>query len=246
MKKIIEMVVCENEDETLLDVLPHIWQHIQHVENQRLQLFYFHILVSLTVISSSSFLDIYQWPFIILLLFFSFFSMIVYICDLKWNSVVSEHFTIIQWISEKLGLIKPIYEYKKGRLVSELKELGLKEVEKYALFQESYMPLPIPLPIRIHKVAFTFYPRIIFTLSFASASGLVAFRILNDFICFNPLAISIIVFNCVIASWLVTWYYCSSISEKVEKISNRYKEARKPQEIVIWKADREKIVCAKS
>lgn len=143
-----------DEENLLLNTLRIMYDHIRHVESERRQFFYFQVALITAFLSSCPFLwSISKGIIVILVYFFFGFSLIVYYYDLRANANISEHVAVIQWISEKLGLIKKMDESEKERLRLELRKLGVKEkeIKEYSFFKETYICIPSPLSIRIMR-----------------------------------------------------------------------------------------------
>lgn len=228
-------------EEHLLHSLRICWEHIRHIETQRLQLFYFQIIIILAIFSTGyvhGFLSVF---FTLILFFLSIFSLVVYLCNLKWNAVLSEYVTTIQWVSEKLGLIKKMEDEEEENLKLELKKIGVKKFYKYSSFKDMYIPIPAPLSIRVHEVAFTLFPRIITASSFAFANGLLIYCILAYFFNLSVINMGIISFVYGMITGLGMWHYCGYILKKIKQESVIYKKARKPKDVTIWDVGVEEI-----
>jgi len=234
----------KSEENVLLSVLKIMFEHIRHVEAERRQFFYFHIILITAFLSASSVLwSMWKGVVIILVYFLSAFSLIIYYYNLRTNANISEHVTVIQWISEKLGLIKPMESSEQEHLKLELKKLGVKEIKGYALFKETYICIPSPLSISIHEVVFTFFPRFLTSVFFATANVLAMWCLIVEILklnlnCIIMLSILALI---ILLSYTWMWRHCGHKLEQIRKESLTYKKVRKPEDVVTWSETTEKL-----
>jgi len=236
-------------DAALLHALVQNWEHARHQEIQRLHLLGFYA----TIVTAVIYLTPHTWAyegFRCIPFFFLFLvSFFVYGAFLKWNAEFGNHMAAIQWICEKLNLIRPANG--KDDLIKKAADHGITAIPNCAFFNEAYMALPLPLSIRVRKWFFAFFPLILTALSFGLAVGVLTHDTLYDIIFYicSMLNIGIISIQIssislsvkVIASFIVgvvgfflMLIHCHRISKRVENEANLYIEYRKPEEITSW------------
>jgi len=140
--------------ERLLEALKQNWEHARHQELQRQhQLYVFmavfggilafvfneHVAWHLTLMT--------YWP---VFLFLMLFSLLVSHNVTKWNLEFMNHTRNIQWICEKLELIKPISQKRKDEVGSSTLEGNKESLLDDSMFQ-GYVGLPLPLPKRVRQ-----------------------------------------------------------------------------------------------
>lgn len=205
--------VGEPSQGALLAALEQNWLHARHQESQRFWLLNVYLLITLGIVSLISAKGFFTITAVISLVFLFILSLSVFLVLIKLNAEFSNHIRAVQWIAEKLKLIKAI-------------ESG-KSVDKKIMFK-GFMALPLPLPIRAHEIFFTYLPLFItataFALFFSSILGIS--KILGEGTI--PITIiSIIVFIIIV---LVLYY---GILKKVKKESRDILEGREPEGLKI-------------
>lgn len=227
-----------NKNEKLLiEVLELSWDQIKHAESCRNTLLTIYAIIATAVISVIPIFGL-SVESIILLLFLAFFSFSIYFSFIKLNMACIERWVVIHWISEKLGLIKKMEDEDKQHLTQQLKELGIKEIPKYGFFKNSYIALPLPLRIRIHRWLFTYFPNLLASSTFSVAIGvfiyLMSRTFLTGFYLIIPWIIGLVIF-------FGTFYYCHHFAKKIEHQAYIFLKTRKPKEIETWEIGSEKI-----
>jgi hypothetical protein len=128
---------------------------------------------------------------------------------------------------------------KKKILKKRLKELGIKTIPKYVFYKEAYVNINIPLSRRSHDAITYFFE----SLTIISISATLSFSIYY-FLAFMEIGfITYMVsgISFVISFFVIYFYLRTSILKEVKEVSNVFKKARKPKEIIIWDEGREKI-----
>jgi len=230
-------------DAALFHALVQNWEHARHQEIQRLHLLGFYA----TIVTAVIYLTPHTWAyegFRCIPFFFLFLvSFFVYGAFLRWNVEFSNHIAAIQWICEKLNLIKPIE--KKDDLIEEAAEHGITAIPNYAFFDEAYMALPLPLSIRVHEWFFTLFPLILTALSLGLAVGVLTYDIYDILLCsmFNisiqisstSLSVKFIASLIVgLVGLFLGWILCRRILRRIKDEANLYIKYRKPEEIKSW------------
>ena len=234
----------EPQEDALLHALVQNWEHARHQEIQRLHLLGFYAAIVTAVIYLTPHIWTYEGfrciPFFLLFLV----SLSAYGAFLKWNAAFGNHIAAIQWISEKLNLIKPV----NGKdLIKRATEHGITAIPNYAFFNEAYMALPLPLSVRVHEWFFTRFPLILTALSFGLAVGVLAYdifyiismicSIFNISIQISSISLSVKVIVSIIA-WVVgsllMGVYCYRMLKRVKEEAGLYIEYRKPKGIRSW------------
>jgi hypothetical protein len=156
------------------------------------------------------------------------------------NAEVSACLTALQWISEKLGLIKDMEPEERENLKIELKKVGIKEIPRYAFYKEAYVNINIPLHRRSHD-AITHFSELLTITSSTATVGAFMYFILAFLKMETTLCIAMTCVPSAIFMYRIYLYLHRSILGKVKGESIAYKRARKPKEITIWKEGREKV-----
>ncbi|MEM3770234.1 MAG: hypothetical protein QXG76_03495 [Candidatus Bathyarchaeia archaeon] len=228
----------KSKENLLLSALGIMFEHLRHVEAERRQFFYFHTLLITAFLSTSPVLwSMWKGVVVILVYFLSAFSLIIYYYNLRANANISEHVTVIQWISEKLGLIKKMEESEKEHLKLKLKKLGVKEIKEYSFFKDVYICIPSPLSISIHEVVFTSFPRFLTSVFFATANVLAVWCLIVEILRIVGLDVIVMLFILMLAALLSfawMWRHCGRKLRQIKRESLVYKKVRKPKEIVTW------------
>jgi hypothetical protein len=98
----------------LLEAFKFNWEKIKHDEIQRMQIIYFNIVIITAFLSIIRFLE---FPYILFPLYIiSFQSYLFYRIILKLNVEIAACVTTLQWISERLGLIREMTLEEKENL----------------------------------------------------------------------------------------------------------------------------------
>ena len=219
-----------------LEAFKFNWDKVKHDETQRLQIFYFNVVILIASISIIAYVGAPY--FIVLIYILSFLSFLLFLIIVKLNIEVSACVTTLQWISEKLELIRKMEDEEKENLKTELKKIGIKKISKYVFYKEAYINLSIPLPQRVHDVM-TYFSE--FQTAFFASIAL--YFSVYYFLPAPLLPISLIievVFT--LSSFILIFCYLHwFILEKVKKESVVIKKVRKPKEITIWKEGKETI-----
>ena len=162
--------------ESLREALKQNWEHARHQEVQRqYQLYVF--MLTLGVILTIVFQNHVAWhstlmQFWPVFLFLMLFSLFISSNVAKWNLEFQNHIAEVQWISERLGLIRSISEERKREVGdSTLEDKEKETLLKDAMFQ-GYVGLPLPLRRRVHQNFLTLVDIILGGTSFAFLSGL--------------------------------------------------------------------------
>jgi hypothetical protein len=133
-----------------LEAFKFNWDKAKHEDNQRLQVFYFNIAILIAFFSIIAYVG---FPyFIVLFYIISILSFLLFLIIVKLNVEISACMATLQWISEKLELIREMEDKEKENLKTELKKIGIKKISKYTFYKEAYINLSIPLPQRVHDV----------------------------------------------------------------------------------------------
>ncbi|MEM2971801.1 MAG: hypothetical protein QW270_05195 [Candidatus Bathyarchaeia archaeon] len=143
-------------EKSLLEALKQNWEHARHVETQRQQQFYVFIVLFgavTTILNSQKDISLLTlsnfWP---VFLFLAIILLLMSRNITKWNIEFGNHIRAIQWIAEKLALIQPLSNERKKQIEeSKYSEEEKIKLKKDAMFQ-GYIGLPLPLPIRVHRV----------------------------------------------------------------------------------------------
>jgi hypothetical protein len=217
-----------------LEAFKFNWDKAKHVDNQRLQVFYFNIAI---LIASFSIIAYVGFPyFMVLFYIISFLSFLLFLIIVKFNVEISACMATLQWISEKLELIREMEDKEKENLKTELKKIGIKKISKYAFYKEAYISLSIPLPQRVHDVM-TYFSEFQ-TTSFASIA---LYFTMHYFLPASLSSISLIIeVTCSLCSFILIFCFLHwFILEKVKKEAVVIKKARMPPEITVWKEGKE-------
>jgi hypothetical protein len=236
-----------NKENLYINCLAILWDRAKHNEMQRLQLFYFHVILTTAIISASSIIGFSSYGGLLLLYFLFLFSLTVYHCDLKWNTEFSACIATMQWICEELELIKVMEDKNKEKVKAELGKLGHKGVHSWAFFKDAYFHLNLPVSIRVHEWAFTKFPGVLTVFSFALSNALLIHLGINilETGLYIPILDTMINMGVSFFVFLISAggmsYYCYNKLRKIRKESNVWKVARKPNKIKIWSEKVEKI-----
>ncbi len=230
----------KNEERILLEAFNQNWLHARHQEKQRLQLLTVYALITGAVLAFLSEVDVVSLRGAILLLFLSFFSFSVYFAFLKWNASFANHIIALQWISEKLGLIKEMQESRREDLKRKLPK-HFRELPNYVYFEEAYMAFPLPLSVRVHEWLFTWFPRLLASLTlFFAVFALVYTVLVNTFAVAAGIS-DYIAFGLSIMMFLLSDWYCSLVLEKIKSEAKVFHEFRKPIEVRSWESGYTKL-----
>lgn len=235
--------LSNREENILFHAFNQNWLHARHVERERLQLFYFYtiivsgvISVIFAVVTKGLDLEGASLFIVIIPLWFLFsLSFFIYSAFLKLNAEFGHNIATIQWISEKLGLIKEMEDDKKEELKGKLnKELSVEKIPSYGFFDEAYMALPLPLPTRVHKELFTWFPIIITTFILALAVWTTIYMLLvclSNLINLTVVSTWLIAISAAVVSGVAIFCYCYKILKKTERMTEIFLEFRKPKEV---------------
>lgn len=146
----------DDMNEILRKALSENLAQARHIETLRQQFFYVIIAVYVGamgwIFSTREPFDVILTRFLAVFLFLLIFSIFTLLNFVKWNNDFKNCITTVQWISERLGLIKVLSKSRKEKIEkSNEQEKEKKKLENSAFFQ-GFMALPIPLSIRVHKV----------------------------------------------------------------------------------------------
>ena len=222
-------------DAVLLHALVQNWEHARHEEMQRLHLLGFYAAIVTAVIYLTPYIWAYEGFRCIPFFFLFLVSLFVYGAFLKWNAEFGNHIAAIQWISEKLNLIKPVE--KRDDLIKKAAKRGITAIPNYAFFNEAYMALPLPLSVRVHEWFFTRFPLMLTALSFGFAVGVSLYDMFNISIQTSSIGLFVKVIISAIAGivgFLLMLFYCYRILRRVKKEAGLYIEYRKPTAIKSW------------
>jgi len=222
--------LSRDEISLYLEAFKFNWDKIKHDETQRLQILYFNIILVIALLSIIPHVGFLH--FIFLLFIISISSFLFYLIILKSNAEISACFTALQWVSERLGLIRNMGREERENLKTEIKRIGIKEIPSYAFYKEAYININIPLPYRVHDII-TYFSELLTIISCSVTALSVSIYFLAS------LEIGVISF--MIPCIGISFYLHRSILEKVKKVSIAFKKARKPEGITIWKESREKV-----
>jgi len=222
--------LSNDETSLYLEAFKFNWDKIKLDQTQRLQVLYFNIVL---VIAVFSLIPHVGFPYILFpLSVVSVSSFLFYFIILKLNAEIAACFTTLQWISEKLGLIKNMREEEKENLKAELKRIGIKEIPRYAFYKEAYVNLGIPLFRRAHDVI-TYFSEFLTAITCSMT--------LSAFMYWFLASLEIGVVSLVISFVGISFYLHCLLLEKVREESIAFKKARMPEGITIWKEGREKV-----
>jgi hypothetical protein len=204
----------EPSEKTLLTALKENWLHARHEESQRFWFLNIYIVVTGAIIKMILEEGLSSITAIASLVFLFVLSLSVFLIIIKVNAEFSNHIRAIQWIAEKLKLIKAV------------------QADNKKIMFKGVMALPLPLPryLRAH-IIFMCLPLLITSASLS----LLTYSILNEFkdllslVSQQVLQIicSLIVF---IVSAFILYF---AFLKKAESACKKLLDGRKPHDIEI-------------
>jgi hypothetical protein len=223
---------------------------IELTETERIRLLQVYIAALAAFITGSAMIIAYGYgkieitllliPLTAISAFLALLSIILYLIFLRWDATYAYNTAQLDWISEKLGLVRRMPDDKVKMLRSRYEELNRKygrfpwmillpkrdEPPEWALIDEAYGPLVPPSSIRAHPW-FNRFLLICVGSSLTLSISLASYAVFNRPMDMVILSGILILFGVL----YILFKYDEKLRNKVEDEANLFKELRKPKDV---------------